>query len=42
MKKLILGRVAQELSWLRRVASEGSPKITKTDNFTALEPPIAV
>ena len=39
--KLLLRGVAKGLGWLRKVAWEGASKITKTDNFIALKPPIA-
>ena len=35
--KFLLRRVAKGLSRLRRVASEGSPKVKKTDDFTAIK-----
>ena len=41
-EKIPLRSVAEGLSWRQRVASAGSPKITKTDNFTAVKPPNAV
>ena len=42
MKKVSMRRVAKGLSWLQRVASEGSSIIEKTDSSTAVKPPIVV
>ena len=40
--KIALWRVAKELKSLRRVTSEGSPKIKKMGYSTAVKPPNAV